>query len=347
MSTGKSPQVPLQLAARQQPLAAAAAAEFYAPDDDPADEDDSETSSMVVLARTKTKHKQQSNYGSETASQGGSLPLQRADVDAARSRSNESDTIMEDAENDDDRKPAALPQAPLQEGIGNQHPEHPPAEDEAAQGNASSSSSEGDQLLQAVANQARHNYDVAHVVTESASNTNTTTSGSGSGSGGNSGSNQGSSGSGNGSSGSGTGSGNEEKGSSEDVGTKEENNGEGNSNSEDVNSDDRKPDDEKEIAHPVAARRHGTGVAADCGVNDSMKLDAPSPQAPSDQNVATRERKLQNKKRKRMNMRREYEEKVQQEMESSESSATHNAITLTPGRPVTLDKVLSFTTIAR
>ena len=46
-----------------------------------------------------------------------------------------------------------------------------------------------------------------------------------------------------------------------------------------------------------------------------------------------------------MNMRREYEEKVQQEMESSEASDENES--MKPGRPVTLDKVLSLTKKAR
>uniref|UniRef100_A0A7S2EVQ8 PAS domain-containing protein n=2 Tax=Ditylum brightwellii TaxID=49249 RepID=A0A7S2EVQ8_9STRA len=64
---------------------------------------------------------------------------------------------------------------------------------------------------------------------------------------------------------------------------------------------------------------------------------------------ATRE-KIIEKKRKRMNMRREYEEEVQRQMqESSESStgtSTADAV-LKPGKPITLDKVLSFTKTAR
>jgi hypothetical protein len=342
----RPPQVPLQLAARQKPLQAAAAAEFYAPDDDPADrdDDDSDTSSMVVLARTKRKHKQQPNDASSQEDNR---------TDAARNGENgpqnheRADAMDEDDQ--DDLKPAARPQAPLQQHeVHNRNQElHPEAEDddEAAQGGSASSSSSSDQRIPpgALANQARANYDVAHLITESSGNTNTTTSGSGSGSGSgaNSGSNQGSSGSGNGSSG------NEGKGSSEDVGAKEEAGGASNSNSEDVNSDDRKAPDEMEIAHPVVARRHIAGAVAEGGANDAIMLDAPSPQTPTDQNFAARERKLQDKKRKRMNMRREYEEKVQQEMESSESSATKGAILLRPGRPITLDKVLSFTKVAR
>ena len=55
------------------------------------------------------------------------------------------------------------------------------------------------------------------------------------------------------------------------------------------------------------------------------------------------------KKRKRMNMRREYEEEVQRQMrDSSESSSifAHDTA-LEPGKPVTLEDVLSFTKTAR
>lgn len=69
------------------------------------------------------------------------------------------------------------------------------------------------------------------------------------------------------------------------------------------------------------------------------------PEKPTQSTNAFREKKLIDKKRKRMNMRREYEEKVQQEMESSEGSDENEF--LKPGRPVTLDKVLSLTKKAR
>lgn len=58
----------------------------------------------------------------------------------------------------------------------------------------------------------------------------------------------------------------------------------------------------------------------------------------------TREKKLLDKKRKRIEMRREYE--AQQEMESSESSDP-NVSVVRPGKPVTMDQVLRFSTIAR
>lgn len=61
---------------------------------------------------------------------------------------------------------------------------------------------------------------------------------------------------------------------------------------------------------------------------------------------AAREKKIQDKKRKRMNMRREYEEKMEEEMASSDSSQDREVV-LRPGKPVTLDKVLSFTKTPR
>ena len=52
------------------------------------------------------------------------------------------------------------------------------------------------------------------------------------------------------------------------------------------------------------------------------------------------------KKRRRMDKRREYEEEVQRELQdSSESSDTCDSVK--PGKPVTLDQVLSFTKTAR
>lgn len=57
-----------------------------------------------------------------------------------------------------------------------------------------------------------------------------------------------------------------------------------------------------------------------------------------------REKKLLDKKRKRIEMRREYE--AQQQMESSESSDPTVAV-VRPGKPVTMDQVLRFSKIAR
>ena len=73
-----------------------------------------------------------------------------------------------------------------------------------------------------------------------------------------------------------------------------------------------------------------------------------------EQSAMASKEKIMEKKRKRMNMRREYEEEVQRQMrDSSESSSTINAVhddncmALEPGKPVTLEEVLSFTKTAR
>jgi hypothetical protein len=311
---------------------------------------------MIVVARPKRKHKQQinSNNGSETTSQRDqALVAQRtpaSHIAKSPSGHHSNDVNLDDGE-DNDRKPAARPLADVAQAVRqeNRNNDQKVQEEEQAQGNASSSSSSSDQRAvpgSHAQHQPLHAYDSPRVVTESGSNNNTT---SGSGSGGNSGSNHGSSGSGNGSSG------NEGKNSSEEVGGKEETGVEGNSNSEDINSDDRKPEDEKEIAHRVSARR-GQNAAVTVGDDDmdhTMKAQttcealAIPASVHNSNNEFARERKLLDKKRKRMSMRREYEEKVQQEAESSESSSTDAAVCLRPGKPVTLDKVLSFTKVAR
>jgi hypothetical protein len=183
--------------------------------------------------------------------------------------------------------------------------------------------------------------------------------GSGTGSGTASGSNEGgSSGSGNdqgGSSANGNGSsasGNDAKGSSEET---MDNSGENNSgensggNSDETNSNNKKCKTAAAVApdaHVGPGHRHSSNVPETLYRDPALQ---PQPlQAHDDgHHNAAREKKLQNKKRKRMNMRREYEEKVQQEMESSEGSRDRGEIFLRPGKPVTLDTVLSFTKIAR
>lgn len=61
---------------------------------------------------------------------------------------------------------------------------------------------------------------------------------------------------------------------------------------------------------------------------------------------ATRERKLIVKKRKRIEMRREYEAQQQSEA-SSESSHTQGDHLLRPGKAVSMDEVLFFSKIPR
>ncbi|KAL7473123.1 hypothetical protein ACHAXS_013518, partial [Conticribra weissflogii] len=67
-----------------------------------------------------------------------------------------------------------------------------------------------------------------------------------------------------------------------------------------------------------------------------------------DMDAIVSKEKILEKKRKRMNMRREYEEEVRQMRDSSESSSCqHHESAFEPGRPVTLEEVLSFTKTAR
>jgi len=66
----------------------------------------------------------------------------------------------------------------------------------------------------------------------------------------------------------------------------------------------------------------------------------------SEAKTAAREKKLQDKKRKRMNMRREYEDQMEHEMESSESSNGRGEV-IRPGEPTTLDRAVSFAKTAK
>lgn len=133
---------------------------------------------------------------------------------------------------------------------------------------------------------------------------------SGSGSNGNSGvSNKGSSGSGSGSNNGGSsGSGNEEKG---------DNSG-GNSNSDENNM----------VTEPIAS----VGEPM-LGLEQETNDDG-----------STREDRLMDKKRKRLDMRREYELDMNS---SSSDDALHESFSFLPGKPVTLDTALSFSRMAR
>ena len=232
----------------------------------------------------------------------------------------------------------------------------------------SSSSSESRNNVEVPQNNGQAGFVVPAVVSEysssrtgssGASNANAmSTSGSGStgntGSGTASGSNQGgSSGSGNdqevvssNGNGSSAASSNYAKGSSEETGDNSAENNSGEANSDETNSNNdnhAKPsaEQDKGVSRETSQKHH-----PDLGETTDKNLASPT-----HHNVdpdAARERKLQDKKRKRQIMRREYEEKVQQEMESSEGSRGHDEMSnLKPGKPVTLDKVLAFTKIPR
>jgi hypothetical protein len=131
-------------------------------------------------------------------------------------------------------------------------------------------------------------------------------------------------------------SGNDNKGSSEDR-VKEDNSGEGtNEGSDGVGSEGQ-----KKIALGVDNILHR---------HDAVLSEQPSQAALDDismkgTNGLTRERKLIDKKRKRIEMRREYE--AQQQCESSASSESKGDHLLRPGKAVSMDEVLSLSKIPR
>lgn len=299
---------------------------------------------MVVLARAKKKHLRHrspddmENGRNSSHSSNGTGSDRRVQIQHA-------DSIPERETNEND---GALPNDNAEERPEEARAVRAEIHGEERQDSTSSSSSQNGPNMPA---QDPLGFSVPAVVSEYSSsrvgsgNSNTNqTSTSGSGSGGNtgsgtgSGSNQGSSsGSGNdqgiSSNGNGSsGSGNDAKGSGEETtgNSGENNSGEG-VNSDETSSKDKEQSEYREDpVYPAAHEVRELRAHAHLGAH------------------AARERKLMDKKRKRMNMRREYEEKVEQEMESSGSSREQDENThFKPGRPVTLDKVLSFTKTAR
>jgi hypothetical protein len=159
----------------------------------------------------------------------------------------------------------------------------------------------------------------------------TSNTNSGSGSAGNtgSGSNQGSSGSGN-----------DGKGSSEDLPKAADNNNDDGSN---------------DISDGTSLEIKKLGLGLDTRVahhhhhEDAAVKHSPGEVAMPQGEEVTREKKLLDKKRKRIEMRREYEAEYEalQQSESSENATTAGEQALRPGKPVTIDKVLLFSKIPR
>jgi hypothetical protein len=145
-----------------------------------------------------------------------------------------------------------------------------------------------------------------------------TASGTGSGTG--SGSNQGSSGSGND---------NDGKGSSDDV-AKEDNSADGTNNE----GSDGAENPNKRVGLGLIGHRH-----------DAADHSKPDGNEALDNEGTARERKLIDKKRKRIEMRREYE--AQQQSESSENNEKKGDLLHRPGKAITMDQVLQFSKIPR
>ena len=132
-----------------------------------------------------------------------------------------------------------------------------------------------------------------------------------------------------------SGSGGDGKGSSTDAG-KGDNSGDQNSNSDENNGDKQVKATDMDDEHVAATRHHHHDTVH----GKPLTIE-------SREGDVSREFKRMDKKRKRMNMRREYEEQVQHQLGSSESSGSIEDIVIRPGKPVTLETVLSFTKIAR
>ncbi len=330
---------------------------------------------MVVLARVKRKHSRnksaddRGNGGSNDSSIGSNVSSTSSSEKRVRIQHPVLRSLHKGSSNDEE--------FPAAENESNEHKAHvyPHVPNENAeadrQESTSASSSESQNNVEEAQNPPLgfavpvmvSEYSSSRTGSSGASNNNQmSTSGSGSGghtgSGTGSGSNQGgSSGSGNdqgGISSNGHGSsasGHDVKGSGEETmdNSGENNSGEGNS---DATKSNRRRHNIS-VAHGAMEPTHSVGHRHYANMNETTHrdLDSPTPSSISSSrinSIAVRERKLLDKKRKRMNMRREYEEKVQQEMESSEGSHERDEnMLLKPGKPVTLDKVLSFTKVPR
>ena len=296
------------------------------------DDNDRDSSSMVVLARPKRKHslKQEgtdSNSGRSGSSLEGEAHLQQQQQLPLLQAANDDEIVQRNGGDD-------------QDVVGN--PQQQPQQQQNLLGNAQRFGFPT--MVSEYSSSARN-------ASSGASNANLM-SASGSGSGGNTGSGTGSGSNQGGSSGSG----NDQGGMSS--------NGNGSSGSgNDKGSSEEMMDHTGEI--PSAENSKGNDSFnspnntnnADAQDNTNLSRFSPNPSEPSGQRRssvrstdtqsqnAAREKKLQDKKRKRMNMRRVYEDQMEQDMGTSDSSIDQGEIR--PGKPVTIDNAVSFTKTAK
>lgn len=346
-------------------------AEAYAPREDDEIENEKDSSSMVVLARPKRKNstKQEgtdSNSGrSASSSKEEALLQQQQEQPQIQEAANQGEGAVNESENDgNDQALLEQPQQQIQHQQQQlqqlQHQQQQQQHLQQLQQQQQQQQLQQHQQQNLLGDAERYEYPTmvseysssARNGSSGASNTNMmSTSGSGSGgntaSGTGSGSNQGgSSGSGNdqggmssngnGSSGSGNDKGSSEEMMDHNVETYSAENSKGNSgrstpdytkNKSDVQDNASAPRFSPNPSEPSTQRRLST-----------RSTDTQS------QNAA-REKKLHDKKRKRMNMRRVYEDQMEQDMGSSDSSIDSGV--LRPGKPVTLDNAISFTKTAK
>jgi hypothetical protein len=286
---------------------------------------------MIALARVKRKHqKRRHEESAEDSLSSGEGRVCHGNQDSSSAHAHKQQTSQQDVD-----------QAPDET---HQHGETA-AEEQIRRDNLSSSSEDSRPNRDMGAPGHQFAVPALPIVSESSdafarggfSSTSNPTNTSGSGSGGNSGvSNQSSAGSGNNTGSSG--SGNEGKG---------DNSGDGNSNSDenqaspgakpkvDVQADDKHALGSYQPHEP----RHSSSPAF-------LNHQPADPAHTGDHDIG-REKKLIDKKRKRMNMRREYEEQVKHEIESPDNSEGNDEAVFEPGKPVTLDFALSLSKSAR
>ncbi len=332
------------LNAAKDELAFAYASASAAAADQEDDENEKDSLSMVVLARPKRKHstKQEgtdSNSGSSRDSSEEDLRMQQQPQQppGQGNGNNEEGIVDENRNNGNDQ---AMMENPGQQQQQPQEQQNM-IEDQQRYGfpsMVSEYSSSGRNGSSGASN--------TNMMSTSGSGSGGNT-GSGSGSGTGSGSNQGgSSGSGNdqlGSSGSGndqglmSSNGNGSSGSGNDKGSSEEimsNNMEGSSTENSKDNSDRSSQDNI-IKNKVGLQETSTN-------NLPQNLSEPND---TERQNAAREKRFQDKKRKRMNMRKVYEDQMEQNMKSSDSNNEKGV--LHPGKPVTLDNAISFTKTAK
>lgn len=299
------------------------------------DENEKDSSSMVVLARPKKKHSTKQEGSDSNSGRSASS----SDEETRLQENRQQPQIQADV----DREERAVDENDGNDQAHVDHPQHEPQQQQNLLGDAQRY--RFPTMVSEYSSSGRNG-------SSGASNTNMM-SASGSGSGGNtasgtgSGSNQGgSSGSGNDQGGLSS-NGNGSSGSGNDKGSSEE--------MMDHNIDSQSAENSKD--NSGGSSSNDLRSKFDGENNANSPAFSPNPSEPSTQRRlssrsndtqsqnAAREKKLQDKKRKRMNMRRVYEDQMEQDMGTSDSSNDKGA--LRPGKPVTLDNAISFTKTAK
>jgi len=323
--------------------------------------DHSDSSSMVVLARVKRKHKDGSHQATSSTSKSGNVndSRKRSSGDGNTERAAKRVRIDAMALNGVKQCSQAEPpkahdnETPIKQGgmQRQQRIERSSITSSLTRSLDSSGSdfsgqqkkkdgTNTDSMAQNQASEASQTVQQPRLVTDISSGTGTTTAT-------------------NRSSGSGTGSSNENNTTSKS----ESGSGGGNSDKQKASKDchvasatneDTKPESQPTAAHNKTEKPHIHYHHHHHGLRETVEngaklLSEGSNAGPElDQEEVSKEKIMEKKRKRRMNMRREYEEEVQRQTgDSSESSSIADEAALDAGSPVSLEEVLSFTKIAR